>query len=151
MTLAEIAVTIAALSAVAGVVTRESMSVTASGLLRDVALIGMLVALFAVLPLALVDFGAARVITRSALVAAVSWLVGYVAYLNGVRKDRSQISTAFWLGLVITVVGEALLVTAAMNLLGLGATWYVLGLIAFLSIAGLNFIASVFGGNNPQH
>lgn len=50
-TLAEMAATIAVLSTVAGVVSRKALSPVSKSLLRDVAVMGLLVALFCLLPL----------------------------------------------------------------------------------------------------
>ena len=83
-TLAEIAVTIAALSAVAGVVRHEALSGVAAGLLRDVAVIGMLVALFSFLPLIFWNSETINAFRLSALRAASMWLLGYGFYLKGV-------------------------------------------------------------------
>jgi len=144
LTLAEISVTIAALSAVAGVVKQQALSVVSAGLLRDVAVIGMLVALFAFLPLVFWDDASSVAFRLCAIGAMVTWLGGYVLYLRGVLRDRSQITSTFWIGMVITVFGIVLLGYCVFSDGQDGITYYLLALLAWLAIAGLNFVASVF-------
>ncbi len=146
LTLAEISVTIAALSAVAGVLKHDSLRTVSSGLLRDVAIIGMLVALFAILPLVFWRDDTIVAFRLCALGAVVTWLVGYVAYLRGVLRDRSQITATFWIGMVITVLGVVLLLVCAASDKTSNITLYLVAMLAWLAIAGLNFVASVFSG-----
>ena len=143
-TLAEIAVTIAALSAVAGVVRHEALNAVSVGLLRDVAIIGMLVALFSMLPLIFWDDETSTPFRLSALGAAVMWLIGYGFYLRGVYEDRSQVTIVFWIGMVITVLGLGLLFACLRSDDTSSVTLYMLGMLSWLAIAGLNFVASVF-------
>lgn len=147
LTLAEISVTIAALSAVAGVVQREGLTAVASGLLRDVAIIGMLVALFALLPLIFWNEGP-NVLRICSAGAAILWLIGYAFYLRGVFRDRSQISAAFWIGMIITLLGVGLFAFCALS--SVNMTYYTLALLAWLAIAGLNFVASVFANSSSR-
>jgi len=149
LTLAEISVTIAALSAVAGVVKQQALSVVSAGLLRDVAVIGMLVALFAFLPLVFWDDASIIAFRLCAIGAMVTWLGGYVLYLRGVLRDRSQITSTFWIGMVITVFGIVLLGYCVFSDGQDGITYYLLALLAWLAIAGLNFVASVFSDSAP--
>lgn len=149
LTLAEISVTIAALSAVAGVVKHEALDVVASGLLRDVAIIGMLVALYAFLPLVFWSDDTIIALRVCAVGAAITWLIGYALYLRGALRDRSQITSTFWMGMVITLLGLALLVFCIFSEGKVGITLYLAGMIAWLAIAGLNFVASVFSSSRP--
>ena len=149
LTLAEIAVTIAALSAVAGVVRREGLGEVASGLLRDVAVIGMFVALFALLPLIFWHEGWVA-FRYCATGAAIVWFVGYLVYLKGAIRDPWQISVAFWIGAVVTVLGVGLFVVSAFAESDVVATFYLLALLAWLGIAGINFVASVFSNSNSK-
>ena len=144
LTLAEISVTIAALSAVAGVVQQQALSSVSSGLLRDVAVIGMMVALFALLPLVFWTNESLIAFRTCAAAAALTWLCGYVIYLRGALKDKTQITTAFWIGMVITLFGICLLVTCMFSEGEAAITTYLLALLTWLAIAGLNFVSSVF-------
>lgn len=149
LTLAEVSVTIAALSAVAGVVRNETLSVVSFGLLRDVAVIGMLVALFAFIPLIFWNEDTVIAFRLSAVGAATTWLVGYAVYLGGVFKDKSQITKTFWVGMAITLLGLFELVLCALSEERAAITFYLIAMIAWLAIAGLNFLASVFSGAAP--
>ena len=150
MTLAEIAVTIAALSAVAGVVGSETASprvALRSSLLRDVARIGLSVGLFCVLPLVFRETSAAptTVLRGCGALAGVTWLIGYLVYAGRVWRDPAQMNRAFWLGLSITTCGIMFFGSTAVAP-GEGSPHrYVLGLLCWLAIAGLNFVSSAFG------
>lgn len=149
-TLAEIAVTIAALSAVAGVVRHEALSSVSAGLLRDVAIIGMLVALFSVLPLIFWNDETIIAFRLCALGAALMWLLGYCFYLRGVYKDRSQITIVFWIGMAITLLGLGLLFACMRSDDKSNITLYLVGMLSWLAIAGLNFVASVFSRSRAE-
>ncbi|CAN0583894.1 unnamed protein product, partial [Laminaria digitata] len=146
-TLAEIAVTIAALSAVAGVVRSRPLSLVSAGLLRDVAIIGMLVALFSLLPLIFWNDETIVAFKLCALGAGSLWLLGYSVYLRGVYKDRSQITVVFWIGMAITMLGLGLLFACVRSDDHSGITLYLVGMLSWLAIAGLNFVASVFSNS----
>lgn len=149
-TLAEIAVTIAALSAVAGVVRHEAIDVVSAGLLRDVAIIGMLVALFSILPLIFWSDETIIAFRLCAPAAALMWLLGYGFYLRGVYKDRSQITVVFWIGMAITLLGLGLLFASMRSDDKSNITLYLVGMLSWLAIAGLNFVASVFSHSRPS-
>jgi len=150
LTLAEISVTIAALSAASAVFSQHKSSVVLAGLLRDVAIIGMLVALFAVLPLVFWDDNTLLVFKLCALAAIITWLGGYGRYLRNVRKDRSQITSTFWIGMIISLLGLGLFALCAFSDdLAISIRMYQLALLAWLAIAGLNFVASVFSDSAP--
>ena len=66
-------------------------------------------------------------------------------YLRNALKDRSQHTGAFWIGMLVTVAGLGLFVWSAISENQTDAMkFYLLGLLAWLAIAGLNFVASVF-------
>lgn len=144
LTLSEISVTIAALSAVAGVVKSGASTHISSRLLRDVAVIGMTVALFAFLPLIFWEEASNCSLRLIALGAAVTWFSGYVLYLKGVLGDRKQITSAFWIGLLITIGGITLFLFVAMSDTQYAVRAYLMALLAWLAIGGLNFVVSVF-------
>lgn len=144
LALSEVSVTIAALSAVAGVVKSDALNRISSKLLRDVAIVGLLVALFSLLPLIFWDDSSNFAFRLIALSAAITWLLGYIGYLRGVLRDRSQVTTPFWMGLLITVGGIVLFGMAALSERPYPGTSYLVALLAWLAIGGLNFVVSVF-------
>ena len=148
MSLAEIAVTIAALSAVAGAIGKQKEGGPHSRLklLRDVALIGLSVALFAILPLLAQEAGAEKyLIWRwfSGLPVLV-WISAYLIYTVKLIKDKARINWVFWLGFVLLLVGNGLFITNAIIVKEPSPVLYLGGLISFLSVACLNFIEAVF-------
>ncbi len=150
LTLAEISVTVAALSAVAGVVRHEALSGVSSGLLRDVAVIGMFVALFALLPLIFWNEASMFSFRICAAGAAFTWLVGYVQYLRGALTDPERVTPAFWIGMLITVLGLALLGFCFFCEDEHTVSSYLLAMLAWLAIAGLNFVTSVFSDSATE-
>ncbi len=72
------------------------------------------------------------------------WLLGYGFYLRGVFKDRSQITVVFWIGMAITLLGLGLLFACMRSGDKSNITLYLVGMLSWLAIAGLNFVASVY-------
>ena len=159
LTLAEIAVTLAALSGVAGILgARSGQSQLAPFeilLLRNVALIGMVVAAFALLPptfrgSAIGDASAWRLCS---VLALACWLAGYALFFRrAVPPLRSGEFSArvFALGLAFNVAGVTLL---AWNVVRPGppnaGQRYVLALMCALALAGINFIVTALRPRSP--
>ena len=78
------------------------------------------------------------------------WLLGYGFYLRGVYRDRSQVNVVFWTGMAITLLGLGLLFASMRSDDESSITLYLLGMLAWLAIAGLNFVASVFAGSKTE-
>lgn len=149
LTLAEIAVTLAALSGVAGILRvrpgETQMAPFEIHLLRNVALIGMVVAAFSLLPLtfrgsALGEGAAWRLCSALAL---AYWSAAYGLFL---RRAAAPLRSGefspgiFSLGLALNVVGATLF---GWNALAPGPgspQRYVLALMCALGLAGINFI-----------
>jgi hypothetical protein len=149
LTLAEIAITLAALSGVAGILGARSSQTKVAAfeilLLRNVALIGMAVAVFGILPLTFRGSAINDVVSLrlcSALVV-VCWLVGYGLFLRrAVPALRSGEFAAgvFLVGLAFNVVGAALMLWNVASPSSASAQRYVLALMCALALAGINFI-----------
>ena len=158
LTLGEIAVTLAALSGVAGVLATRSDQAPLSDfeilLLRNVALIGMGVAAFALLPLA---FRGSPSEALSALrvcsaLAASSWLGGYVLTFRRVftaLRSRELSLGAFVLGLAFNATAVLLFAWNVVDSTGSSPRRYVLALMSALAIAGINFIVTVLRPRPP--
>ena len=142
--LAQLAVTIAALSAVAGATRSPAQdTLNSSLLLRDVALVGLAVALYSFVPLLMFEAGLAIpfVLKACSAVAAVSWIVGYLLYIRRIRKQPHLFTGMFMLGLVDTLAGIGLFVSGLFMPNGVS---YLSALLCWLAIASLNFISAIF-------
>ncbi len=141
--IAQLAITIAALSAVAGATRGDNIDRENQYLLRDVALIGMAVALYSVVPLLLDEAGVDGdlIVTACGSLAALCWFAGYIMYVKRIWGDKAHFNRWFFFGMLVTLSGLAALSYAA--LFGNDIA-YLAGLVFFLSIAGLNFINGVF-------
>jgi hypothetical protein len=158
LTLGEIAVTLAALSGVAGVLGSRSGQTPLSDLeillLRNVALIGMGVAAFALLPL---PFRGSPSEASSALrvcsaVAALFWLGGYVLTLRRVLtalRSRELSRGTFVLGLAFNATAVLLLAWNVLTPTQESPRRYVLALMSLLAIAGINFTITVLRPRPP--
>jgi hypothetical protein len=153
LTLAQIGITLAALSGLAGIVgarrvesPREQLSIR---LLRDVATVGMMATLFALLPLAL-DDGSATVWRWSSAAAAVSWIALLAEFARSggalIRASEPVWKVAWpWLaGPLITLFGTALLTYNAIAPSVSSPQRYALAVLCMLVIAALNFLAGAF-------
>lgn len=158
LTLGEIAVTLAALSGVAGVLGARSGQSQLSGfeslLLRNVALIGMAVAAFALVPLAFrgSTIGASSALRVCSALAACSWLGGYVfSFRRALAAQRSgELSVgAFALGFVFHVTAVTLLAWNVVAPDPGSPRRYVLALMCALAIAGINFMVTVLRPKPP--
>ncbi len=141
--IAQLAITVAALSAVAGASRSSNIDREHQFLLRDVALIGMAVALYAVVPLILDEAGVDDdlVMTVCGALAAISWTLGYLLYIKRIWGDRDHFTGLFFFGLLLTVGGIGAFTYAAM---AEHQVAYLSGLVFWLAIASLNFINGVF-------
>lgn len=158
LTLGEIAVTLAALSGVAGVLAARSgqtqLSVFKVLLLRNVALIGMVVAAFAILPL---TFRGSAISNPSAFrlcsaLAMCSWLGGEALFFRrGLAGLRSREISAgeFWLGFALNATAVTLFAWNAFVPNPTSPHRYVLALMCVLAVAGINFIAAVLRPKPP--
>lgn len=159
LTLGQIAVTLAALSGVAGVLAARPGQTELSAfkilLLRNVALIGMIVTVFSLLPLAfqgpaVTISGAFRICS---VLALLCWLVGNVFFLPRVRTALSagEISlSALGLAFVLNTTAVILFAWNIVVSTTSSPQRYVLGLMCVLSIAGINFIAAVLTPRKPR-
>jgi len=158
LTLGEIAVTLAALSGVAGVLAARPGQAQFSAfkvlLLRNVALIGMVVAVFAILPLA---FRGSPISNPSAFrlcsaLAMCSWLGGEALFfrrgLAGLRS-REISASEFWLGFTLNATAVTLLAWNALAPNPTSPHRYVLALMCVLAVAGINFIVAVLRPKPP--
>ena len=145
--LAQLAVTIAALSAVAGATQQSGTTPEANYLLRDVALVGLTVALYAILPLLMLEGGMALELTLKVCgsLAGLCWLTGYCFYLRRIWGESEKFTTAFFVSLVVTILGLVLFASSIFDPRGV---LYVSGLVCLLAIAGMNFISAVFPPKN---
>lgn len=158
LTLGQIAVTLAALSGVAGVLAarpgQTDLSAFKIVLLRNVALIGMIVTVFSILPLA---FHGPMISSTAAyrlcsILALFCGLGGYAFFLpQGRTALRSgEISaSAFALGFALNAVAVVLFAWNAIAPTLSSPQRYVLGLMCALSIAGINFIVAVLTPKAP--
>lgn len=141
--MAQLAITIAALSAVAGATQSSSQTKGQNYLLRDVAVIGLAVALYSFLPLLMLEgkmpIGLALLICGS--LAALSWATGYALYIFRIWGDWQQFDGMFFLGLFVTIAGVLFFTS---NIYESSTVAYLCGLLCWLGIACLNFITSVF-------
>lgn len=158
LTLGEIAVTLAALSGVAGVLGTRSgqtqLSVFEILLLRNVALIGMGVAAFALLPVALQGWtpGGSSALRLCSALAAGAWLGGYALSFRRVLaalRSRELSLGPFALGLAFNATSVALLAWNVVAPDPGSSRRYVLALMCALAIAGVNFIVTVLRPRSP--
>jgi hypothetical protein len=158
LTLGEIAVTLAALSGVAGILAARPGDTQLSAfkilLLRNVALIGMIVAALALLPL---TFRGSAISSLSALricstLAMCCWLGGEALFFpRGRAAVRSgEISaSAFGLGFALNAVAILLFAYNVLAPTPSSPRRYVLGLMCALAIAGINFLVAVLNPRPP--
>ena len=158
LTLGQIAVTLAALSGVAGVLAarpgQTELSAFKIVLLRNVALIGMVVTVFALLPL---TFRGPGISSTSAfrlcsVLALFCGLGGYAFFLpRGREALRSgEISAiAFGLGFALNAAAVVLFAFNVVAPTLSSSQRYVLGLMCALAIAGINFIVAVLTPKEP--
>jgi len=146
MTLAEVAVTLAALSGVAGVLGGRSPGLGRALLLRNVALIGMGTGLFAVLPLLFrgTDVPASSVWRGCSALAGLVWFIAFLVHYPSLKRGLIPVDWAFWLSLAISINGIGALGWNVASAGPLSSQRYVAALLLWLSIAGLNFVVSVF-------
>lgn len=158
LALGEIAITLAALSGVAGVLAARPEQTQLSAfkilLLRNVALIGMVVTALALLPLTFRGsaFGISSGLRLCSALAACCWLVGQVLFFRrGLEASRSREMPIgqFALGFSLSA---AAVILFAWNVLAPSASSthrYVLGLMFALGIAGINFIVAILRPGPP--
>jgi hypothetical protein len=158
LTLGQIAVTLAALSGVAGVLAarpgQTELSAFKMVLLRNVALIGMIVTVFALLPL---TFRGPEISSTSAfqvcsVLALFCGLGGYIFFLPQGRAALhfGEISaSAFGLGFALNAVAMVLFAWNAIAPTLNSPQRFVLELMCALSIAGINFIVAVLAPKAP--
>jgi hypothetical protein len=158
LTLAEIAITLAALSGVAGILGARpgdtQISTFERLLLRNVALIGMVVTGFSLVPLTFRGSGVADVTVwrLCSALALACWLAGYALFLR--RAGAPLRSGAFplrvfSLGLALNLAGVVLL---GWNVLAPGADAarrYALALMCALALAGINFVITALRPGPP--
>lgn len=158
LTLAQIAVTLAALSGVAGVLAarpgQTELSAFKIVLLRNVALIGMIVTAFALLPLTFrgPEFSGTSAYRLCSVLALACGLAGYAIFLpRGRAALRSgEISAgAFGLGFALNATAVVLFAWNAVAPTLVSPQRYVLGLMCALAIAGINFIVAVLTPKEP--
>jgi hypothetical protein len=143
-TVAEIAVTLATLSGVAGVLARRAPG-TPQGfdasrvLLRDVAVSGMFAALFALLPLLLE--GSWRALSG---VAAFVWLGAFAMSARQLRRYEFPDRVQAWAGPLITLLGMILFGWNVVAPDAASPVRYTAGVLCQLGIAGFAFIHVVF-------
>jgi hypothetical protein len=148
VTLAQVSVTLAALSGVAGVFRPQysdsSKSEGARILLRDVALISLVVGLLAIIPL---------IVDRDHSHNAWRWLSGIailywvIAFIQTVPKLRRMFSAPKAIGVVgpsSTVVGLLLFLLNVIAPGVLSPNRFAGGLLCLLVVAGSNFVLAVF-------
>jgi hypothetical protein len=158
LTLGEISVTLAALSGVAGILGTRSGQAQLSDfeilLLRNVALIGMGVAAFALLPLTYrgSTIGGLSPLRVCSALAACSWLGGYALsfrrVLTALRCRQLSVGT-FMLGLAFNATAVLLLAWNVVAPAPSSSRRYVLALMCVLAIAGINFIVTVLRPRSP--
>lgn len=156
MTLAEIGVTIASLSAVAGVIESARGESQAHPmtirLFRDVALLGMLAALFAVVPMVVepTPSRGGEPWRWCSSVGAAVWAILYAAFvrevLPAVRKDRLWVPFLF--GLSITLLGLGSLVYNAILPSTSASQLYTIAVVCLLALAGFDFLIAAFRLSN---
>ena len=154
LTLAEMGVTLAALSAVAGVIGprradgRPGLSIR---LLRDVAILGMQAGFFAVLPLIFLGNGPA-VWRWCSAAALVLWVALYATFLRdalGPVREGAYSLVEFGSGLAITLLGFGLLASNVFWPSGASTRRYVLALVCMLVLAGGAFVLGAFVRREP--
>ena len=159
LTLGQIAVTLAALSGVAGVLAarpgQTELSAFKIVLLRNVALIGMIVTVFALLPLTFQgsEISSSSAIRLCSVLALFCGLGGYAFFLpRGRAALRSGEISAGWFGLGFALNAAAVFLFAwnAVAPTPSSPQRYVLGLVCALSIAGINFIVAVLTPKEPS-
>jgi hypothetical protein len=139
-TIAEIAVTLATLSGVAGVIgPRQSGSEPSRILLRDVAVIGLVAALFSLLPLLLEDRW--RLLS---ILAGLVWLTGFLHSARQMQFYRGAERRVVWTGPLVTLVGLTLFGWNALFPDADSPLRYTGGVLCQLGIAGLAFVYVVF-------
>jgi hypothetical protein len=158
LTLGEIAVTLAALSGVAGILAARSGQTQLSAfkilLLRNVALIGMVVAAFALLPL---TFRESAISIPSALrlcsaLATCCWLGGEALFFRRGRmavRSREMSTGEFGLGFALNTTAVTLFAWNVLAPAPSSAQRYVLALMCALAVAGINFIVAVLRPKPP--
>jgi hypothetical protein len=158
LTLSEIAVTLAALSGVAGIIGARSREGRIAEfeilLLRNVALIGMVVAAFALLPPVFRGSGAsgATVWRLCSALALAWWLGAYGLFLRQaatpLRSGEFSAGT-FSLGLALNVTGAILLGWNALWSSSRSPQRYVLALMCALALAVVNFVITALRPRPP--
>ena len=158
LTLGEIAVTLAALSGVAGVLAARSGETHLSAfkilLLRNVALIGMAVAAFALLPL---TFRGSPISNPSALrlcsaFATCCWIGGQALFFRRGHmavRSREMSTGQFGLGFALNATAVTLFAWNVLAPTPSSPQRYVLALMCALAIAGINFIVAVLRPKPP--
>jgi len=158
LTLGQIAVTLAALSGVAGVIAarpgQTELSAFKIVLLRNVALIGMIVTVFALLPLTLrgSEISSATAFRLCSVLALFCGLGGYAFFLprGRVAMRSGEISaSAFGLGFALNAAAVVLFAWNTVAPTLSSPQRYVLGLICALAIAGINFVVAVLTPKAP--
>jgi hypothetical protein len=142
-TVAEISVTLAALSGVTGVLGERGGAPRGPEatrvLLRDVAILGMVAALLAILPL--LFGGAWRALSAA---AAVYWGCAFAYSARQLRLRHHPEVAMTWVGSFVTLIGLGLLVWNVL-LPGDGSpVRYTAALLCQLGVAGMAFIYAVF-------
>jgi len=155
LSLAQVGVTLAALSGVAGILEsrrndprQDPISIR---LLRDVALLGMLAALFAVLPpvlhqdAAMNGAGPWRFFSATGVIL---WVPLYATFLRDARKAVRS-ATFSWLdillGFAIQLIGLGLLISNVVAPSAASSVRYTLAIVTVLVLAGLSFLEGAFG------
>jgi len=158
LTLAQIAVTLTALSGVAGILRPRSgearMTPIEILLLRNVALIGLVVAAFALLPLTFRGsaFSHLAIWRACSALAVACWIAAYGIFLRQalapLRSGGFSVQV-FSLGLAFNVIGIALLAWNLVSPDSASAQRYALGLLCALALAGINFIVTALRPGPP--
>jgi hypothetical protein len=154
--LAEVAVTLAALSGVAGVlgtVDPDSPSDEMRRiLLRDVALLGLVAALFAMLPLLLGAEADAEGLVWRLLSAALGagWVVLFLRVVPKLARLNQARSKVFWVGPAATLVGLSLFSWNVVVPDSFSPNRYAGGLVCLLVVSGGAFLIAVFGHRHPK-
>jgi hypothetical protein len=123
-------------------------------LLRNVALIGMVVAAFAILPLA---FRGSAISNPSAFrlcsaLAMCSWLGAETLFFRRglvALRSREISASEFWLGFALNATAVTLFAWNALLPNPTSPNRYVLALMCVLAVAGINFIVAVLRPKPP--
>ena len=150
VTVAEVAVTLSALSGIAGVlgprVGDSAFDQRTRILLRDVAGVGLVAALLALLPLLFDSASQAESLKWRIFsgIAAVFWVVAFMQAVPRLTRLAPFQSAVRWVGPAATLVGMLLFSWNVLSPDSASPNRYAGGLIGLLVVSGSNFVLAVF-------